>query len=133
MLFYAQRSFGQLRSFSCILVIFMFPLLAGAQLTLSSQAANFQFTLPTMQTAAFLFPLQHTFSTTENSSSKRLSRSLLWKLPPPLTTTEQPKAYCFKTLALFCKIEVQLEEMSRIPVKFRLGSVDYVDQLESKR
>ena len=40
--------------------------------------------------------------------------------------------YAYKDLAFFCKIEVQLENAVKFPVKFRLGSVDYVDYLEGK-
>lgn len=46
---------------------------------------------------------------------------------------EIPAAYAYKDLAFFCKIEVQLEKVVKLPVKFRLGSVDYVDYLEGKR
>jgi hypothetical protein len=52
-----------------------------------------------------------------------------------LKTAQQkmPLAYAYKDLAFFCKIEVQLEKNVKLPVKFRLGSVDYVDYLEGKR
>ncbi len=36
-------------------------------------------------------------------------------------------------LAFFCKVELRLEKVAKIPVKFRLGDVDYVDELEGKR
>ncbi len=42
------------------------------------------------------------------------------------------KYYSYDDLAFFCKIEVQLENAVKFPVKFRLGSVDYVDYLEGK-
>lgn len=52
----------------------------------------------------------------------------------PLDNQQQmPSAYAYKDLAFFCKIEVQLEKAVKLPVKFRLGSVDYVDYLEGKR
>lgn len=35
-------------------------------------------------------------------------------------------------LAFFCKIEVFLEKKNGIPIKFRLGDIDKVDQLEGK-
>ena len=35
-------------------------------------------------------------------------------------------------LAFFCKIEVQLENSSNLPVRFRLGEVQAVDQKEGK-
>ena len=36
-------------------------------------------------------------------------------------------------LAFFCQIEEQATKAARIPVRFRLGTVDYVDRLEGKR
>ncbi len=36
------------------------------------------------------------------------------------------------TMPFFCKIEYQMEQAARFPVKFRLGDVQYVDMLEGK-
>lgn len=36
-------------------------------------------------------------------------------------------------LPMFCRLEVQMEKSSGLPIKMRLGSVDYVDMLERKR
>jgi len=44
-----------------------------------------------------------------------------------------PLVYAYKHLALFCKLEVKLEQTVQMPIKVRLGSVDYVDWLEGKR
>ncbi len=43
-----------------------------------------------------------------------------------------PKAYNYHLLGAFCKIDVQLEKVVKMPVKFRLGTVNYVDKLEGK-
>ena len=37
-----------------------------------------------------------------------------------------------RPLAFFCRIEVLLEKKNGIPIKFRLGDIDKVDQLEGK-
>ena len=44
-----------------------------------------------------------------------------------------PSIYSYRDLAFFCKLEVQLERRTNIPIKFRLGDVLYVDYLEGKR
>lgn len=44
-----------------------------------------------------------------------------------------PALYDLTTMAFFCKIECKMEKSAGFPVKFRLGSVDYVDGLEMKR
>jgi len=42
-------------------------------------------------------------------------------------------AWSADDLPFFCRIEHQWGRRHRVPVKFRLGSVDYVDWLEGKR
>jgi hypothetical protein len=37
-----------------------------------------------------------------------------------------------KPTAFFCKLEVILEKRNGIPIKFRIGDIDKVDQLEGK-
>lgn len=49
-----------------------------------------------------------------------------------LAFPELPRAYSYDKLGIFCKWEVQLEKAARMPVKFRLGEVQYVERLEGK-
>lgn len=37
------------------------------------------------------------------------------------------------TMPIFCKWELDIQDASKIPIKFRIGSQDYVDRLENKR
>lgn len=49
-----------------------------------------------------------------------------------LEAPPMPAAYSYDKLGAFCKWEVQLEKAARMPVKFRLGEVQYVERLEGK-
>lgn len=46
--------------------------------------------------------------------------------------TPLPAAWRYEDLALFCKIEVKMEKALQLPVKFRLGEVQYVERMEGK-
>lgn len=54
--------------------------------------------------------------------------STLTRIPSPVTA-----AYYVSNLGFFCRKEWQVEKSIRIPLKLRLGSLDYVDRLEGKR
>lgn len=41
-------------------------------------------------------------------------------------------AYSYDKLAFFCKIEVKLEKQAKLPIKVRLGEVNYTERLEGK-
>ena len=44
-----------------------------------------------------------------------------------------PQNIYSKNLAFFCRTELQLEKHTKIPFRFRLGSMEYVDALEGKK
>ncbi len=52
---------------------------------------------------------------------------------PTFRSLSVPILYSYEELAPFCKLEVKMEKVVKMPIKFRLGSVDYVDYLEGKR
>lgn len=58
-------------------------------------------------------------------------------LPPldlvtPLPQQSLPSCYVAEDLAFFCRLEVRLEKVTQLPVRFRLGDVQQVDYLERK-
>ncbi len=44
-----------------------------------------------------------------------------------------PQGYYYSQLGFFCKTELKFESATKVPFKFRLGSVSYNDWLEGKK
>jgi hypothetical protein len=69
--------------------------------------------------------------------SPRFTPSLLGGLPaapsaPLQAPAPMPKAYAYDELGIFCKWEVKMEKSARLPIKVRLGEVQYVERMEGK-
>jgi len=62
----------------------------------------------------------HEFSGSPSTESSQESFSMV-----------HPNSY-YEQLGFFCRKEIQLQKVTTVPVKFRLGSYDYVNWLEGK-
>lgn len=117
-----------MKRINCLLFFCFLSQCLLAQITVSTNSKNYNFfqkqLLEKPQSINFIQQIElFTLKLNQNEPIP------LWRHSP----TRMPLAYAYKDLAFFCKIEVQLEKAAKLPVKFRLGSVDYVDFLEGKR
>ncbi|MEO1262185.1 MAG: hypothetical protein AAFZ15_25490 [Bacteroidota bacterium] len=54
------------------------------------------------------------------------------KVAPQKKIDLSPIYFKMEDLATFCKLELKLEKAVNMPIKFRLGEVQYVERLEGK-
>ena len=66
-----------------------------------------------------------------------LTKKMVQKVESQPITNQTPRpiplVFCVETLPFFCKIEHKMGLNQKLPVKFRLGDVQYVDEMEGKR
>ena len=55
------------------------------------------------------------------------------KATQPLSINNIPADYYTKNMGFMCKKELQLEKNTKLPIRFRLGSLNYVNYLEGKK
>ncbi len=67
------------------------------------------------------------------------AQQLFPAVKPPLADSLKTSLFAaspepiYQEPGFFCRTELQLEKRTKIPFRFRLGSMDYVDALEGKK
>ena len=61
-------------------------------------------------------------------SDKNIDNQQVVKSPPRAI----PSIFSVATMPFFCKIEYKMGLNKKLPIKFRLGDVQYVDEMEGK-
>lgn len=103
--------------FSCIL--FSLPFFATAQVGLHTGKTLL---LAPNLTFQALPKIEDTFAKKEEKSAQNVQ---------PTWSFSESNVYD-NHFGFFCKVEVKLDKVSKVPMRFRLGSMNYVNGLEGK-
>jgi len=55
-----------------------------------------------------------------------------WKSVDVPSPDRSPRIYNYQEIGIFCKLDVKLDKVSKLPVRFRLGTQEVVDRKEGK-
>ena len=73
----------------------------------------------------------------QSNTAKDFIKSTFYSAPAVTITTLNkkviPPMFYVNNLGFFCKQELNFQSASHIPLKFRLGSVQYCDRMEGKK
>lgn len=117
-------------------IIFFFLLTGLVSPTLKGQETGtfirFQSQFPVAMSVAipsWLSALNHSENTAQFSPFKTPHQWQTVALPSP---DRSPRVYNYHEIGIFCKLDVKLDKVSKIPIRFRLGSQEVVDRKEGK-
>ena len=112
----------RVRLFLVVFLLMFFGSMNGQQ---TSAPRSGDFNLKTIHYQTTVKPFQSRFSKSTRTTvpfSFTSPRINLLKLPDA--------SYYVRNLGFFCKQELRLDKLTGVPVRFRLGSKEYVDRLE---
>ena len=113
--------------FCCFLVVFLLMFFQGV---FAQQKAGIRQPLFPVESISYQKPVpafQPKFSFTRNVSNNECTSIPGYRLLNLLTVSYYPNS-----LGFFCKKELQLDKITRVPLRFRLGSMEYVNWMEQK-
>ncbi len=113
-----QRVFG----FLVVFLLMFFGSMNGQQ---TSVPRSGDFNLKTIHYQTTVKPFQSRFS-----KNKRTPVFLSFTAPRINLLNLPDASYYVRNLGFFCKQELRLDKLTGVPVRFRLGSKEYVDRLE---
>jgi len=107
---------------------FFFSLCANSQSDLKLSGKS----LPQLRAESQEVPLPNTSLSKPGKPRFAVEAPSYPTLRESLAVSTPPKAWRYCDLALFCRLEVQMEKAVKFPLKLRLGETQQVERMEGK-
>jgi|GEM_PF-1070160 len=126
---YLSKGLSRQLVFLFFLTGFIFPILNGQEDGTFSRFQN-QFSVAlNVVIPDGISSLQYLKNSPQLSSNKIPQQWQSIALPSP---DRSPRIYNYQEIGIFCKLDVKLDKISKIPIRFRLGTQEAVDRKEGK-
>ena len=116
-------------TFLCLLIGLIAPSLQGQD---TSTFMRFQNQFPTALTVVIPDWIEILDTSKNTDQFSPIKAPYQWKSVAVPSPDRSPRVYNYHEIGIFCKLDVKLDKVSKLPIRFRLGTQEVVDRKEGK-
>jgi len=113
----------------CLMTWMLFPVLKGQE---TGTFLRFQSQFPVALSVVIPNWINHQNHLLDKPTFFQVNAPRQWQSTDLPSPDRSPRIYNYHEIGIFCKLDVKLDKISKLPVRFRLGTQEIVDRKEGK-